>query len=225
MPPSARPFPRFIAEPSHEGEPYGRWEERLAGLFAGACETVEEAPGAPGAIAWHPQRTWAGRVFVPATAPCAAGAGGGARDGDGGTGADGDGELFGIVSYAPAAEGGEPDDFAATADHTDETAAVNPEWKIDLCDEAIGRWRGPGGAEADISLVWGTPLVPGAVIATAELDGETVDQCEIGESGRFTLVALDAVTGFGDNLYLEVAVWGRRGEFLAAESVYEEDGG
>ena len=69
----------------------------------------------------------------------------------------------------------------------------------------IGSWRGPGGAQGDLTLVWGTPLRAGAAIATAELDGETVDQCALGQARRFTLVALDAVEGFGDTLYLEVA--------------------
>ena len=34
MPPSNRPFPRFIADASVEGRPYGRWEERLREAFA-----------------------------------------------------------------------------------------------------------------------------------------------------------------------------------------------
>ena len=34
MPPTKRPFPRFIADASQEGRPYGRWEERLREEFA-----------------------------------------------------------------------------------------------------------------------------------------------------------------------------------------------
>ena len=61
----------------------------------------------------------------------------------------------------------------------------------------------------------------GAAVATAELDGEVVDQCVLGPGHRFTLVALDAVTGFGRELYLDVKLWDRRGELVATESLYE----
>jgi len=64
---------------------------------------------------------------------------------------------------------------------------------------------------------------PGAAIATAELDGETVDQCEVSQGGGFTLVTLDAVEGFGDTLFLEVAIWDRRGALLGRESLYESE--
>jgi hypothetical protein len=48
-----------------------------------------------------------------------------------------------------------------------------------------------------------------------------VDQCGLGPPRRFTLVALDAVSGFGpDSLYLEIKLWGKRSEPLAVESLY-----
>ncbi len=84
----------------------------------------------------------------------------------------------------------------AKADFTDLLADDNPDWKIDLNDDVIGRWRGEAGIAADVTLVWGRPLLPGAAAATAELDAETVDQ-EPTSNDRFTLVALDAMEGYG----------------------------
>jgi hypothetical protein len=177
--------------------------------FAVACARIEQdvAPPASDAVVWHPERTYAGRVYVPATAPAGEGL-----------------ELFGYVSFVRTAEG-EPTDFVAWADYTDETAELNPDWKIDLNEEVIGRWRGPGEATGEVTLVWGTPCTPGGVAVTAELGGETVDQCALAQDKRFTLVALDAVTGLGlDDLYLEVKLWSRRGQPLATESLYEPEG-
>ena len=70
-----------------------------------------------------------------------------------------------------------------------------------------------------MTLVWGLPLVRGAVAATAELDGEVLDQAAVTD-GRFTLVAVDAVEGFGDDLYLTVRLWDRAVRELASESLY-----
>jgi hypothetical protein len=208
MPLTNRPFPRFVAEPPHEVEPYGRWADRLTEQFTAACAKIEgEIPAPdPEAIAWYPERTYAGRVYVPATA--AAGE---------------ELELFGYVSFARS-NGGEPTDFAASVDYTDETAAQNPHWTIDLNDEVIDTWRGPGEATGDVTLVWGVPLVQGGAAATAELGDDTVDQCILTPDGRFTLIALDAVKGLvPDDLYLEVRLWGRRGQQLVRESLYEAD--
>ncbi len=72
-----------------------------------------------------------------------------------------------------------------------------------------------------MTLIWGLPLVRGAVAATAELGDEVVDQAAV-EEGRFTLVAVDAVHGFGDELYLEVRLWDRQLRQVAAESLYDE---
>jgi hypothetical protein len=69
--------------------------------------------------------------------------------------------------------------------------------------------------------VWGVPLVRGAVAATAELDEEVLDQAAV-DDGRFTLVAVDAVKGFGDEMFLEVRLWDRRVARVAAESLYDE---
>ena len=84
-------------------------------------------------------------------------------------------EYFGHVSFVRP-EDGEPGDLRASADFTDVTAEDNPDWKIDLSDDVIGAWRAEGDRGGDITLVWGLPLVRGAVAATAELDGEVLDQ-------------------------------------------------
>lgn len=208
MPPTDRPLPRFIAEPPHDLEPYGRWGEKLAEAFLAACNAVDEVPddAQPGEIAWYPERSYCGRTYVPATAPAGEGL-----------------EYFGYVSFAQG-EDDEAGDFRAVAEFTDETADQNPDWRMDLNDEVVGHWRGPGAARGDVTLVWGVPLgggMAGAEMATAELAGETADQCALGPARRFTLVAIDALSGFGpDDLYLEIKLWGRRSEPLAVESLY-----
>jgi hypothetical protein len=100
-------------------------------------------------------------------------------------------------------------------------AEDNPDWQIDLNDNVIGRWRGEAGMAGEVTLVWGRPLVPGAVAATAELEGNVVDQEAISD-GRFTLVALDALEGYGDDVYLEIKLWNRRADELASEGLYDE---
>jgi len=133
-------------------------------------------------------------------------------------GPEGELELFGHVSYLQHEEG-EPSDFRAAADFTDVLAEDNPEWKIDLNDEVIGKWRGENGRAGDVTLVWGRPLLQGAVAAGAELELETVDQ-EVVSNGRFTLIALDALKGYGDDIFMLVKLWNRRAQELASESLY-----
>jgi hypothetical protein len=206
-PPIRRPIPRFIADASDEALPYGRWAQRLREPFAKACEPhVSEAGGPPGEVTWFPERAWGGRVYVPAIAPV--------------EGAETTSEYFGCVSFVRP-ETGEPGDFKAVADFTDVTAEDNPEWEIDLNEEVIGSWRGEGKRRGEVTLVWGTPLVRGAQAATAELDGDVVDQAPVADE-RFTLIAVDAVKGFPDDLYLEVKLWTNRGAQLASESLYDE---
>jgi hypothetical protein len=209
VPPNPRPIPRFIADSTQEGIPHGRFAERLAKSFREACGGVDDLPEGveppeAEAIGWFPERAWGGRVWVPCT---------GRVDGPEGTL-----ELFGHVSYAQPA-GREPTDFRAKADFTDVLAEDNPDWRIDLNDDVIGRWRGENGRAGDITLVWGRPLVRGAVAATAELELETVDQ-EIVTNDRFTLIALDALAGYGDDVFLQVKLWSRRAQELASESLY-----
>jgi hypothetical protein len=204
VPPTDRLVPRYAAEPPQEGLPYGRWAHRLSDAFYEACARIDsegEDIGEPGDIAFHPDRTYGGRTFVPATAPTSTGL-----------------ELFGFVSFVPGGEEGEPSDFEATADFTAETAERNPEWKIDLNDEQIGRWRGEEGRVASIALVWGSPLVEGGAIVTAELADLAVDQCVLVDD-RFTLIAPD---DYRSDL-LEVKLFDRTGRELARESLYEDE--
>jgi hypothetical protein len=201
MAPVERFVPRFAAEPPQEELPYGRWEERLAAEFLAAVARIdaEDADlGEPGAILWYPDRSWHGHTYVPATAPTAAGF-----------------ELFGYVRFVPGGEGEEPGELEASADYTAETAARNPDWQLDLCDEVVGSWRGHFGAVAGMTLVWGRPLLAGGRIATAELADLTVDQCELVQE-RFTLLAPDDYRGD----LLEIKLFDVRGRELASESLY-----
>jgi hypothetical protein len=208
VPPDPRPIPRFIADTSQEGIPHGRFSTRLREEFVLACDAIEDLPA--GAVVadevdWFPERAWGGRIWVPASVRSES--------------EEGRLEIFGHVSYVQP-PGGEPTDFAATADFTDVLAEDNPDWKIDLNDDVIGRWRGENSRAGAVTLVWGRPLVRGAVAATAELDGDTVDQEPISQE-RFTLVALDALEAYGDDIYMEVRLWSSRALSLAAESLYE----
>ncbi len=206
MPPIARPFPRFIADATIEGLPYGRWAQQLRDEFARAAESHHaEAGGPPGEITWFPERAWGGRVYVPAVAPV--------------EGASEPSEYFGYVSFVRG-EDDKPAELGAVADFTDVTAEDNPDWQIDLNEEVIGSWNGEGERSGDVTIVWGTPMVRGAQAATAELDGDVVDQTPVSDE-RFTLIALDAVKGFPDELYLEICLWGPRNAELARESLYD----
>ena len=208
MPPTARPIPSFIADSTQEGIPQGRFAERLAGPFREACDRIEDLPDGVEAteeLLWFPERSWGGRTWVPCTTRA--------------PGPEGELELFGHVSYARP-EGGEPEDFKAAADFTDVIAEDNPDWKIDLNDDVIGRWLGENGRAGDVTLVWGRPLIANAVAATAELDGGTVDQ-ELVSGDRFTLLALDALKGYGDDIFMQIKLWSRRAQELASESLYD----
>ena len=207
MRPTQRPIPRFIADTTQEGIPHGRFAERLREEFAKAVEAVGELPAGaelPAEVDWFPERAWGVRVWVPCSARTES--------------EEGRLELFGHVSYAQPPEG-EPSDFAAKADFTDILAEDNPGWRIDLNDDVIGRWRGENGRAGAVTLVWGRPLVRGAVAATAVLEGETVDQ-ELISQDRFTLIALDALEAYGDDVFMEVKLWSRRADELASETLY-----
>jgi len=204
MPPEERFLPRFAAEPPQEELPYGRWEERLRQEFlAAAVELKRERDdlGEPGEIVWYPDRSWHGRTYVPATSLASGGY-----------------ELFGYVRFVPAADDGEPSDFSAHVDFTEETAERNPDWQMDLCNEVIGTWRGHSGAVAAMTLVWGHPLLSGGRIVTAELAGLAVDQCELIDE-RFTLIAPD---DYRHDL-LEIRLFGAKNQELACESLYAEE--
>jgi hypothetical protein len=207
MPPEERFVPRFAAEPPQEELPYGRWAERLERELVEGLASLQEPPGDlgdPGETVWYPDRSWHGRTYVPATARTSGGY-----------------ELFGYVRFVPGLEDGEPSDFYAHVDFTDELAERNPDWRMDLCEEVVGVWRGHPGAVAAMTLVWGRPLVSGGRIVTAELADLAVDQCELIDE-RFTLLAPD---DYRHDL-LEVKLFDGKGRELARESLYagEEDG-
>jgi hypothetical protein len=202
MPPTDRFVISFAAEPPQETLPYGRWADTLREYFLAAVREIDpdgEEIGEAGEIRWFPDRTFAGRTYVPAVARTTESY-----------------ELFGFVSFDEASGG--PNNFEARADFTSEVAESNPDWKLDLNDDVIGTWRGEQGKAADITLVWGVPLIPGGAIVTAELANLAVDQCELVEE-RFTLIAPDNYRGD----YIDVKLWDRRGQELAAESLYVED--
>src|SRR5437764_6766201 len=202
MPPTDRFVITFAAEPPQEPLPYGRWADTLAGHFISACREIDtegEELGEIGEIAWFPDRTYSGRTYLPAVARTS-----------------GEYELYGMVSFTDGSGG--PADFLAVADFTSELAESNPDWKLDLNDEVIGSWRGEQGKTADLTLVWGVPLVPGGAVVTAELANLAVDQAELVED-RFTLIAPDNYRSD----FLEIKLWSKRGQELAAESLYVEE--
>ena len=201
MPPTDRFVISFAAEPPQEGLPYGRWADTLARHFLTAVRTMDTEDqdiGQPGEIAWFPDRTYNERTYIPAVARTT-----------------NEFELFGYVSFIDD-EG--PSDFQAQVDYTSELAENNPDWKLDLSDDVIGRWRGEEGKTADITLVWGVPLTAGGALVTAELANLAVDQCELVQE-RFTLIAPDNYRSD----FLEVKLWSRTGQILAEESLYVDD--
>jgi hypothetical protein len=211
MPPIARPFPRFMADTAQEARPYGDWEQRLSSAFADACAKLADEAEAtldPETLRYFPERTWGGRTYIPVV-------------GQAGEETGGLPEYYGYVFFQRG-DGGDPGELEAEADFTDITADQNPDWKVDLNDAIIGEWRADGGRGGDVTLIWGTPLVRGALAATAELEGEILDQAAVHE-GRFTLLAVDAVHGFGDDLYLQIKLWDRRFKEVASESLYEAE--
>jgi hypothetical protein len=204
MAPIDRPVPRFAAEPPQDDLPTGPWEGRLRDVFLAACDRIDTEGadlGEPGELTWFPDRTWNGRTYHPATARTSTGL-----------------ELFGHVSYLrPEEEGDDAEDFAAMADFTEETAERHPEWQIDICDDVVDEWNGAGEDLADMTLVWGVPMAPGATVATALLGDDIVDGCVL-ESDRFTLLAPDGIGGS-----LEICLADAGGTEIAREPLYDED--
>ncbi|HEX5193448.1 MAG TPA: hypothetical protein VFW09_11650 [Solirubrobacteraceae bacterium] len=204
MPPTDRFVISFAAEPPRQPAPYGNWADTLTEYFLQACHAIDAEGadlGEAGEIAWFPDRRYDGRTYVPAVARTTTGY-----------------ELFGFVSFAESEDDGAPQDFEARAEFTSETADSNPDWRLDLNDDVIGSWRGENGNVAEMTLVWGVPLIGGGSIVTAELADLAVDQCALYEE-RFTLVAPDNYRGD----YLEIMLWDARGRLLADESLYVDD--
>jgi hypothetical protein len=204
MPPTDRFVISFAAEPPQQSLPYGRWADVLSEQFVAACKDIdsgEEEIGEPGEIRWFPDRTFYGRTYIPAVARTNLGY-----------------ELFGYVSFQDGGEGAEPDFFEARADFTGDVAEANPDWQLDLNEMVLGNWRGEAGHSAEMTLVWGVPLIPGGALVTAELADHAVDQCDLIDQ-RFTLIAPDNYRGD----YLDLKLWSKRGDRLAIESLYAQD--
>jgi hypothetical protein len=202
MPPTDRFVISFAAEPPHEPLPHGRWAAVLRQQFVAACGDIDsdgEELGEPGDIRWFPDRTFYGRTYVPAAARTLAGY-----------------ELFGYVSFVD--EGAGPDAFEARADFTGDVAEANPDWQLDLNEMVLGNWHGDGGATAEMTLVWGLPLIPNGALVTAELADHAVDQCALVDY-RFSLIAPD---NYRED-YLDIKLWGSNGQQLALESLYVDD--
>ncbi len=222
-----RPIPHFVADASQHGIPHGRFAERLTSVFREACERIEDLPegtAIPEQVTWFPERAWSGRVWIPASATGKAIMPAEESEGEDAEAESGEAgpvevEFFGFVSFIQPI-GGDPEDFRAAADFTDIVAADNPEWKIDLNDEVIGKWEGEQGRTAEITLVWGRSLVRDAYAVTAEIDGSAVDQDPLFDD-RFTLIAPDALKNYGDDHFLDIHLWSSRGREVARESLYD----
>ena len=204
MPPTHRAIISFAAEPPQSVLPTGEFAETLAEYFVAACREIhtDEVIGEPGEIRWFPDRTFEGLTYVPATARTSEGY-----------------EVFGFVSFTAADdEDPEPSDFEGNADFTGDVAESNPDWKLDINSWGISSWHGAGGDAAEITLVWGVPLLSGGEIVSAELGDLAVDQCRLMDE-RFTLVTPDA---FAED-FLDVKLWSHDWtQALAVESLYAD---
>ena len=201
-------YPASSPTAPRRGSPTGASPSASARPFREACDEIADLPDGIEAAAeldWFPERAWGGRVWVPCSTRA--------------EGPEGRSSCS-ATSPTPSREEGDPADFRAKADFTDVLAEDNADWRIDLNDDVIGRWRGENGRAGDVTLVWGRPLLQGAVAATAELDNDTVDQESV-SNGRFTLIALDALEGYGDDIFMQVKLWSKRAKELASESLYD----
>ena len=169
--------------------PRRQWADTLQAEFLAAClriDTEGTELGDAGSMTWFPDRTWAGRTFVPVTTPHQHGL-----------------DLFGYVSFTP----GDRRRRARTtstraADFTDETADANPEWKMDLCEEVIGGWRGEGGRGGGDDARVGRADRPRRRERHGRAGRRHRRPVRVAEN-RFTLLAPDAYRGD----YLEIALW------------------
>jgi hypothetical protein len=200
MPPANPPVPANVAEPPKEPTPSGRWADRLRAEFLAAAADLEEA-STIGDLRFFPDRTWHGYTYIPLSGATESG-----------------NEVYGYVRFVAGTDGRDQGDFTAYADFTEETAARNPDWHLDLSDEVVGSWRGADDAVAQMTLVWGTSLIAGGAVATAELGEQTVDQCTLVDD-HFTLLAPDDFAG----ALLEVRLYADDDAELARESLYADE--
>ena len=150
MPPNPRPIPRFIADSTQEGIPHGRFAETPGGAVPRGLRRARRA-------ARGSRAPTASSTGSP-SAPGAAASGSPAAPGPRGPRAR---SSSSATSPTSSPIEGDPSDFRAKADFTDVLAEDNDDWKIDLNDDVIGRWRGENGRAGAVTLVWGRPLAPG----------------------------------------------------------------
>ena len=155
------PLSRFIAESPHELEPHGRWRTMLEELFRSACKSIEgeDDLGEVGEIVWfRTARMGSGPSCPPARRPRP-------------------GPRCSVTCRSHARTTLLSRPISSRGPTTRSRPPRGTDWKLDLNDEVIARWRGPAESSGDLTLVWGTPLVPGAVAVAAEIEDETLDQC------------------------------------------------
>ena len=204
MPPTDRFVISFAAEPPQEGLPYGRWADTLREHFL-----------PPSARSTPRARRSARRARSPGSPTARSPAGPTSRRSPGRREGY---ELFGFVVVQRGRSAG-PTTSRPPPTSPPRLAEANPDWKLDLNDEVIGDLAGRAGQGGRHDARLGRRRsFPAARIVTAELANLAVDQCELVEE-RFTLIAPDNYRGD----FLEVKLWGRRGEELAAESLYVDD--
>ena len=113
--------------------------------FLAACrelDTEGEDLGEAGEIAWFPDRSYDGRTYVPAVARTTTGY-----------------ELFGFVSFGEA-DDGSPERLsrrAPTSPRRPPSPTPTGGWISTTTSSAA--WRGEKGKVADMTLVWGVPMI------------------------------------------------------------------
>ncbi len=146
MPPTDRFVTAFAAEPPQDELPYGRWADRLRVEFLAACLRIDdegEDLGQAGDVTWYPDRTYGGRTYVPATA---------------------------APRPATSSTATSPSSRASTAatrptstrapTSPPRSPSRTPDWKLDLCEDVIGVWRGENGKVGADDARLGAPAGP-----------------------------------------------------------------
>ena len=159
MPPTSRPLPRFVAEPPHELEPYGRWRERSS---SGSGRPARRSRATS---SWGPPARSSGSRSAPTaaapTCPRRVPTGGRLR------------AVRLRLLHPLGLRSPEPGDFLVQVGLHGRDGGAQPGLEDRPQRRGDRPWRGPGRRGGDLTLVWGTPLVPGGRVATAELEGET----------------------------------------------------
>ena len=211
MPPNPRPIPRFIADTHPGGDP-----ARPLRRAAAPSRSAKACDGDRGPA--RRASSCRARSTGSPSAPGAAGSGCPARPGP--RAPEGELELFGHVSYVQP-RGGRAERLPRQGRlhrrprRGQPGLEDRPQRRRDrpLARRERPRRRrhprlGPAAGRAAPS-----PPPPSST-------RETVDQEAI-SNGRFTLIALDALEGYGDDIFMQVKLWSRRAQELASESLYD----